>query len=330
MRFSTAPVTVAALLAGLALSGCGLLAAPPTDARTNEPIDLEAAEVKEYEGKRLDSVADFRENSIKGPQEVALESYKLAVKGKVDTPLDPDLRRGHRPPVLQEGRHAQLRRGLERRHPVGGSSLRDLLEQAGYDPNAKMVIFRCYDGYSTSLPLDTVVDRDILLAYKMNGIDLPAERGFPFQVVAEDKWGYKWAKWVTEIEVSERRGLQGLLGEPRLRQRRNRSGTREGVDPGELARNDHEQEHGEEVAHAAGEHEDVPHRVHVLDLLHHVEDRPHACRRVRLRPAATPRRDPGWLAAGPSTTRPSSPCPDRPRPTASGADTPRTPRPRCR
>ncbi|TLM98331.1 MAG: oxidoreductase, partial [Actinobacteria bacterium] len=78
----------------------------------------------------------------------------------------------------------------------------DLLEQAGYDPGAKVVIFRCYDGYSTSLPLDFVVGRNLLLAYKMNGIDLPRERGYPFQVVAEDKWGYKWAKWVTGIEVS--------------------------------------------------------------------------------------------------------------------------------
>jgi len=36
----------------------------------------------------------------------------------------------------------------------------------------------------------------------MNGLTLSAERGFPFQVVAESKWGYKWVKWVTEIELS--------------------------------------------------------------------------------------------------------------------------------
>jgi DMSO/TMAO reductase YedYZ molybdopterin-dependent catalytic subunit len=41
-----------------------------------------------------------------------------------------------------------------------------------------------------------------LLAYTMNGVTLPAERGFPFVVVAEAKWGYKWVKWVTEIELS--------------------------------------------------------------------------------------------------------------------------------
>ena len=37
----------------------------------------------------------------------------------------------------------------------------------------------------------------------MNNATLPAERGFPFQLVAESKWGYKWIKWVTEIELSD-------------------------------------------------------------------------------------------------------------------------------
>jgi len=37
----------------------------------------------------------------------------------------------------------------------------------------------------------------------MNGVVLPPERGFPFQLVAESKWGYKWIKWVHEIELSD-------------------------------------------------------------------------------------------------------------------------------
>jgi len=41
------------------------------------------------------------------------------------------------------------------------------------------------------------------MAYKMNEVTLPAERGFPFQLVAESKWGYKWIKWITEIELSD-------------------------------------------------------------------------------------------------------------------------------
>jgi DMSO/TMAO reductase YedYZ molybdopterin-dependent catalytic subunit len=90
-----------------------------------------------------------------------------------------------------------------------GVLLRDLLEEAEYDRGAKVVIFRCADGYSTSLPLGYVIERDILLAHKMNDVVLPEERGYPFQVVAEDKLGYKWAKWVTEIEVSDDADFEG-------------------------------------------------------------------------------------------------------------------------
>jgi DMSO/TMAO reductase YedYZ molybdopterin-dependent catalytic subunit len=65
------------------------------------------------------------------------------------------------------------------------------------------------DGYTTSLPLDYFAERDILLAYKMNDVVLPPERGFPFQLVAEDKWGYKWIKWVERIELSADEDYEG-------------------------------------------------------------------------------------------------------------------------
>jgi DMSO/TMAO reductase YedYZ molybdopterin-dependent catalytic subunit len=43
----------------------------------------------------------------------------------------------------------------------------------------------------------------------MNNVTLPVERGFPFQLVAESKWGYKWIKWVTEIELSDNLNYTG-------------------------------------------------------------------------------------------------------------------------
>ena len=90
-----------------------------------------------------------------------------------------------------------------------GVLVKDLLARAGYDPGAKIVIFRCADGFSTSLSLDFLVGRDILLAYRMNGVVMAPERGFPFQVVAEDLLGYKWAKWVTSMEVSDNTSFTG-------------------------------------------------------------------------------------------------------------------------
>jgi DMSO/TMAO reductase YedYZ molybdopterin-dependent catalytic subunit len=53
------------------------------------------------------------------------------------------------------------------------------------------------------------LENDIIVAYRMNDIILPQERGFPFQLVAESKWGYKWIKWITEIEFSDDTDYQG-------------------------------------------------------------------------------------------------------------------------
>jgi DMSO/TMAO reductase YedYZ molybdopterin-dependent catalytic subunit len=90
-----------------------------------------------------------------------------------------------------------------------GILIKDLLNEVNVDPEAKIVIFYAYDGYSTSLPLDFIRNNDILMAYKMNKIVLPPERGFPFQLVAESKYGYKWIKWITTIEISDDLNYRG-------------------------------------------------------------------------------------------------------------------------
>ena len=91
-----------------------------------------------------------------------------------------------------------------------GILVRDLIGIDNIKPEAKTVIFHAQDGYTTSFPVDYIMDNDILLAYKMNEIILPAVRGFPFQLVAESKWGYKWIKWVTKIELSDDEDYQGF------------------------------------------------------------------------------------------------------------------------
>jgi DMSO/TMAO reductase YedYZ molybdopterin-dependent catalytic subunit len=83
-----------------------------------------------------------------------------------------------------------------------GVLVKDLINTAGVKEGAKTVIFRAVDGYSTSFPIDYIMNGTIMLAYKMNNVTLPPERGFPFQLVAESKWGYKWIKWVNQIEIS--------------------------------------------------------------------------------------------------------------------------------
>ena len=90
-----------------------------------------------------------------------------------------------------------------------GLLVRDLLAEAQPLANAEVVIFHAYDGYTTSLPIDYIMNNNILMADKMNGVTLPPERGFPFQLVAESKWGYKCIKWITEIELSDDTNYRG-------------------------------------------------------------------------------------------------------------------------
>lgn len=171
--------------------------------------DLADVQVTEYRGKRLGSIEDFRENSIKGPQVVDRETYRLAVNGLVDQPLELTYDDVISRPRFKKVVTLNCVEGWSVTILWEGIKLADLIDEAGTKQQANTVVFECADGYSTSLPLAFVRDRDLLLAYKMNGVELPADRGFPFQVVAEDKWGYKWAKWVTSIELTDDPEFEG-------------------------------------------------------------------------------------------------------------------------
>jgi DMSO/TMAO reductase YedYZ molybdopterin-dependent catalytic subunit len=171
---------------------------------TSATGELPSVEIREYEGKRLSSVNDFRENSIKGPQHVDITGYQLKVTGLVETPVEFAY-----DDVINDFQHYQK---MVRLDCVEGWSVnilwegmlvRDLIDTAGALPEAKTIIFHAYDGYTTSFPVDYIMGNDIIMAYRMNEITMPPERGFPFQLVAESKWGYKWIKWITEIEVSD-------------------------------------------------------------------------------------------------------------------------------
>lgn len=207
------PCALLLALATVALGGCtgsDNSGGGPRGGGAEPPTELERAQVTQYQGKDLSSITDFRENSIKGPQQVDRASYRLEVSGLVETPLE--LRYDE---VLSD--HQAYKKVVTLNCVEGwsvdilweGVKVADLLDAAGADPSAKVVIFRSVDGYSTSLPTSYIRENDILLAYRMNGVELPPERGFPFQLVAQDKWGYKWAKWIEQIEVSNDTSFKG-------------------------------------------------------------------------------------------------------------------------
>jgi DMSO/TMAO reductase YedYZ molybdopterin-dependent catalytic subunit len=188
-----------ALLVLLAIGGCN-----------GGADDLAPVEVREYQGENLSSINDFIENSIKGPQQVDINDYQLQVTGLVENAQSYSydevlsLFTNYKKVVT-----LYCVEGWDVKILWEGVLVEDLMAAAGTLPQAKIAIFHAYDGYTTSLSLDFITDNDILMAYKMNEVTLPPERGFPFALVAEDKWGYKWIKWIVEIELSDDEDYQG-------------------------------------------------------------------------------------------------------------------------
>jgi DMSO/TMAO reductase YedYZ molybdopterin-dependent catalytic subunit len=171
---------------------------------------LRPGEVSEYLGKNLSKIDDFRENSIKGPQNVDITSYRLTVTGLANstkTYTYDEVVNGHQHYEKVVTLHCV--EGWDVTILWEGVLVKDLLNEVGVDPKAKTVIFYGYDGYSTSLPVGFIINQEILMAYKMNGLVLPPERGLPFQLVAESKYGYKWIKWITGIALSDDENYQG-------------------------------------------------------------------------------------------------------------------------
>ena len=177
---------------------------------SDETRQLTAVEVRSYQGKDLSSINDFHENSIAGPQHINASDYRLTITGLTQTTKVLTYR-----DILDKHQHyskvvtLHCVEGWDVTLLWEGVLVRDLIQEAGIDPRANTVIFHAHDGYTTSFPLRYVMDNDIIMAYAMNNVTLPAERGFPFELVAEDKWGYKWIKWIEEIELSSDPNYKG-------------------------------------------------------------------------------------------------------------------------
>ena len=197
MRTAVLVVIVVAVLAA------SVVAAVLLSGRRSSSVELPSAEVRQYEGEELSSINDFYENSINGPQYVDKDTYRLEVSGLVGNPGSYTYDQ-----VVDGHQHYQKVVGLDCVEGWSvnilweGVRVQDLIDEAQPSPDARVLIFHAADGYTSSLPIGYFRDKDIIMAFRMNGVTLPPERGFPFMLVAESKWGYKWVKWITGIEFS--------------------------------------------------------------------------------------------------------------------------------
>jgi DMSO/TMAO reductase YedYZ molybdopterin-dependent catalytic subunit len=81
-----------------------------------------------------------------------------------------------------------------------GVLVRDLVSRVTLKPGAKHVLQHAYGGYTTNLPLQWMMEEDVLLAHRFNGEALPMEHGGPVRVFTPKRYAWKGAKWIHAFE----------------------------------------------------------------------------------------------------------------------------------
>ncbi len=81
-----------------------------------------------------------------------------------------------------------------------GVLFRDFLDHIDLKPEAKFVIAHCEYEFSANLPLEVMLDDDVLLAYRYDGKPLEPDHGYPLRTVVPKKYFWKSAKWLRGLE----------------------------------------------------------------------------------------------------------------------------------
>jgi DMSO/TMAO reductase YedYZ molybdopterin-dependent catalytic subunit len=84
-----------------------------------------------------------------------------------------------------------------------GFPLRDVLDRAVPLSAAARVRFHGVDNYTDTIPLEKALEASTLLAYEMNGAELPDRHGYPLRLIVPGYFGEKHVKWLTRVEVTD-------------------------------------------------------------------------------------------------------------------------------
>lgn len=84
-----------------------------------------------------------------------------------------------------------------------GVQVREILALAGPLSNAKYATILGYDGYTTNLPIEALLDEDVLVAHSVLGGALSRDHGGPARMVVPKRYAWKGAKWLKGIELHE-------------------------------------------------------------------------------------------------------------------------------
>jgi DMSO/TMAO reductase YedYZ molybdopterin-dependent catalytic subunit len=90
-----------------------------------------------------------------------------------------------------------------------GVLFRTVAEQVGVQAAARHAMIHGSDGYYTNVPLERLLDEDVLFAWSHDGQPLSPEHGGPLRLVVPKLYAWKSAKWVSGVELvdQDRRGF---------------------------------------------------------------------------------------------------------------------------
>jgi len=139
------------------------------------------------------------------------DSYRLTVKGLVETPLSFSLAELMAMPARTQVTRHDCVEGWSCIAKWTGVPLATVLDQAKPKQNARFAVFHCYDTIQKSLSGEIKYYESIdmldahhaqtILAYGLNGERLPVANGAPLRVRVERQLGYKMAKYIHTIEL---------------------------------------------------------------------------------------------------------------------------------
>jgi sulfite dehydrogenase len=160
------------------------------------------------------------------PTEIDLDTFRIEVKGKVNTPYSlsiADLKQFDAIDYVAVNQCSGNSRGLVEPRVAGGQlgngamgnakwrgvPLKAILDKAGIQASAKQVRFDGMDGpvlpatpdFAKALDIDHAVNGEVMLAYAMNDADLPLLNGYPVRLVVPGYYGTYWVKHLNEITV---------------------------------------------------------------------------------------------------------------------------------
>lgn len=163
----------------------------------------------------------FRSNGTLSPMDAdyvalrnaAFAGYKLTVGGLVEKPAEYTLDALKAMPSRTQITRHDCVEGWSCIGKWKGVQLGPLLDQVKPKPEAKFVLFRCYDSmdgpsldgkdsrYYETIGLAEAHHAQTLLAYELNDKALPVSNGAPLRCRVERQLGYKQAKYIRSIEL---------------------------------------------------------------------------------------------------------------------------------